>query len=79
MNTLKKQRAILSLHAQWDAGLCVPLTTLPEGTNYREQSDICQGVVKDANGESIIGASVLVKAGRQTAALRDLTVIFPRK
>ena len=26
-----------------------------------QQSDICQGVVKDANGESIIGASVLVK------------------
>lgn len=36
------------------------LTTLPRG-QIIEQSDICQGVVKDANGESIIGASVLVK------------------
>lgn len=75
-NILKQAGAILSLSL-----LCgMQVYAFPDYPSLRgqiiEQSDICQGVVKDANGESIIGASVLVK-GRQTAALRDLTVIFP--
>ena len=62
MNTLQKTAgAILSLSL-----LCgMQVYAFPDYTSLRgqiiEQSDICQGVVKDANGESIIGASVLVK------------------
>ncbi len=62
MNTLQKTAgAILSLSL-----LCgMQVYAFPDYPSLRgqiiEQSDICQGVVKDANGESIIGASVLVK------------------
>ena len=62
MNTLQKTaRAILSL-----SFLCgMQVQAFPDYPSlegqFMQQSDICQGVVKDANGESIIGASVLVK------------------
>ena len=62
MNTLQKTAgAILSLSL-----LCgMQVYAFPDYPSLRgqiiEQSDICQGVVKDANGESIIGASVLDK------------------
>ena len=60
-NILKQAGAILSLSL-----LCgMQVYAFPDYPSLRgqiiEQSDICQGVVKDANGESIIGASVLVK------------------
>ena len=60
-NILKQAGAILSLSLL--SGMQV--YAFPDYPSLRgqiiEQSDICQGVVKDANGESIIGASVLVK------------------
>lgn len=31
------------------------------GTNVVQQNNVCKGVVKDANGETVIGASVVVK------------------
>ena len=72
MNTLQKTAgAILSLSL-----LCgMQVYAFPDYPSLRgqiiEQSDICQGVVKDAN------AHPYLSKGRQTAALRDLTVIFP--
>lgn len=74
-NILKQAGAILSLSL-----LCgMQVYAFPDYPSLRgqiiEQSDICQGVVKDANGESIIDP--YLSKGRQTAALRDLTVIFP--
>lgn len=62
MNTLQKTAgAILSL-----SFLCgMQIHAFPDYPSLEgeiiQQSDICQGVVKDAKGESIIGASVLVK------------------
>ena len=40
-----------------------------------QQSGTCTGVVKDATGETVIGASVVVKV-RLMVLLPDLTVIF---
>lgn len=31
------------------------------GTNVVQQGSVCKGIVKDANGETVIGASVVVK------------------
>lgn len=31
------------------------------GTNVVQQNNVCKGIVKDANGETVIGASVVVK------------------
>ena len=60
-NILKQAGAILSLSLlSGVAGYGLPCYSSLRG-QIIEQSDICQGVVKDANGESIIGASVLVK------------------
>lgn len=42
------------------------------GMNIVQQGSVCKGVVKDANGETIIGASVVVKVPL-TVQLLDLT------
>ena len=62
MNTLQKTAgAILSLSLLCGMQVYAFLDYPSLRGQIIEQSDICQGVVKDANGESIIGASVLVK------------------
>ena len=40
-----------------------------------QQANVCKGVVNDANGEPVIGATVLVK-GNKKALLPTLTVNF---
>ncbi|MBU3813204.1 MAG: TonB-dependent receptor [Candidatus Bacteroides intestinipullorum] len=42
-----------------------------DGTNVVQQAGTCTGVVKDANGEAVIGASVAVK-GTTTGSITDL-------
>ena len=60
MNTLQKTAgAILSLSLLCGMQVYAFLDYPSLRGQIIEQSDICQGVVKDANGESIIGASVL--------------------
>lgn len=41
------------------------------GTNIVQQGSVCRGVVKDATGETIIGASIIVE-GTKTATVSDL-------
>lgn len=41
------------------------------GTNIVQQGSVCRGVVKDAAGETIIGASIIVE-GTKTATVTDL-------
>lgn len=41
------------------------------GTNIVQQGSVCRGVVKDATGETIIGASIVVE-GTKTATVTDL-------
>ena len=77
MNTLQKTAgAILSLSL-----LCgMQVYAFPDYPSLRgqiiEQSDICQGVSKMPMAKALSAHPYLSK-GRQTAALRDLTVIFP--
>lgn len=64
-------------------GMCLLLGSLSTGMTYADvstnkaeidivqQSGICQGIVKDATGESVIGASVIVK-GTTNGTITDI-------
>ena len=76
-NILKQAGAILSLSL-----LCgMQVYAFPDYPSLRgqiiEQSDICQGELSKMPMAKALSAHPYLSKGRQTAALRDLTVIFP--
>lgn len=48
-----------------------PFEMKVDGTNVVQQAGTCTGVVKDANGEAVIGASVVVK-GTTNGVITDI-------
>lgn len=69
LNHLKSMCCTLSLMGGVGAASVVPLPGMA-ATEISQQSEQCKGFVKDANGESIIGASVVVK-GSSNGTITD--------
>ena len=56
-------------------------STVPSSSTFgvaqvTQQGAVCKGVVKDAAGEPIIGATVKVKGSEKTGAVTDLDGVF---
>ncbi len=54
----------------------VPTSSTFGAAMVAQQGAVCKGVVKDATGEPIIGATVKVKGSDKTGAVTDLDGVF---
>ena len=72
MNKQFKTVGMMLLLTQFSMGTAVATTNLGvDNVEVTQQNETCTGVVKDAAGETVIGASVLVK-GTTTGTITDL-------